>query len=74
MYRLTPAVENIPQYWATRVSITMPLKTGIILSCFTWTTSPYTEVSTSPSFPMLAHVSGSRREYDSTTLVLLEQS
>jgi hypothetical protein len=35
MYRLTPAAENMPQYWATRVSITMHLKTGIILSCFT---------------------------------------
>ncbi len=35
MYRLTPAAENIQQYWATNVSTTIHLKTGIIRSCFT---------------------------------------
>ena len=39
-YRVTPAAENIPQYWATRVSITVHLNTGIILSCLIWTISP----------------------------------
>jgi hypothetical protein len=73
-YRVTPAAENIPQYCATRVSITVHLNTGIILSCLIWTISPYTVVSTSPSLPMLAHASGSRREFDLTTLLRLEQS
>ncbi len=61
-YRVTPAAENIPQYWATRVSITMHLKTEIILSCLICTISPKTVVSTLPSLPELAQASGSRSE------------